>query len=186
MKTILSLGLSTFVFIFLLFAFPTPFVSCTKNVTKTDTVNKMDTLQKIDTVSRIDTVSTDTAVTVQLLASRQWQLQYIRGVTDNDSVIYTRGGTYNIDFDPQTITFNPNFTGSLTDIASASHSTTWSFSNSSNTGLTLVVSNKFPLPNQTYVWSNMSYRNDSLLIDQYSTYLTVNSESEIIWVGVGQ
>jgi hypothetical protein len=184
MKHIFSLGLPAFILIFLLFGFQTTFISCTKTVTNTDTVTvtKTDTLVKTNT----DTVSKDTAITVQLLASRPWQLQYIHSVTDNDTVVYTRGGAYNVDFDSQVITFNSNFTGSVVDIASAFHSTVWSFSpDSVNNELILVVNNQPSLPNQTYTWSNMTYRNDSLLVDQYSNYQGVNSQAEIIWVGVG-
>jgi hypothetical protein len=181
MKQLISLGLSTLALIFFLFGFQTTFVSCTKTktVTNTDTV----TVTKTDTLT--DVVSKDTAITVQLLASRQWQLNYIHSVTDNDTIVYQRGGAYNVDFDAQVITFNSNFTGTVVDITSASHSTTWSLSpDSVNNELIFVVSNPSSLPNQTYTWSNMTYRNDSLLVDQYSNYEGVNSQAEIIWVGL--
>jgi hypothetical protein len=181
MKRLSSLGLSAIVLLFLLFGFQTSFISCTKTrvVNQTDTV----TVTKTDTVT--DIVSKDTAVTVQILASRQWELSYIHSVSDNDTVVYTRGGYYNVDFDSQIITFNSNFTGSVIDIASASHSLTWSLSpDSLNNELILVVNNQPALPNQSYSWSNMTYRNDSLLVDQYSTYQGVNSQAEIIWVGL--
>jgi hypothetical protein len=183
MKQLISLGLSTLALIFFLFGFQTTFVSCTKTktVTNTDTV----TVTKTNTDTVTDVVSKDTAITVQLLASRQWQVQYIHSVTDNDTVVYQRGGAYNVDFDPQVITFNSNFTGTVVDIVAASHSTTWSLSpDSVNNELVLVVSNQSPLPNQTYTWSNMTYRNDSLLVDQYSNYEGVKSQAEIIWVGI--
>lgn len=179
MKPILKLTATSFVLIFILFGVQAPFSSCTKTVTKTDTV----TLTKTDTL--VKTVSKDTAITAQLLASRQWEVQYLRDVTNNDTTIYTRGGAYNVNFNSQLLTFNTNFTGSVVDINSVSHTTTWNFTNSANTALTLVVSNPSPLPYQTYNWNNMTYRNDSLLIDQYSSYQGNNSQTEIIWLGVG-
>jgi hypothetical protein len=170
----LTLGFSTFGVAFFLIGLQTTFVSCTKTVEKSDTV----------TVTQTDTliISKDTMVTAQILASRPWLLQYIHGVTANDTVYYTRGGAYNIDFDKQTATFNVAGMGNFIDIVGATHGMTWDFTNSSNTALTLVADNT-GIPNQTYSWDNLRYRNDSLLLDQFSSYQGTNSQAEIIWVG---
>lgn len=163
MKSFFAPGLSTLALIFLLFGLQTTVASCTKTVTRT--------------------ASKDTAITIQLLTSRQWKLQYIHGVSDNDTVFYTRGGAYNVDFDPQTITFNPDFTGTVIPISSVPQSLTWGFLNQSNSSLSFVVDHG-SAPDETYSWDNMSYRNDSLLIDQFSSYQGVNSQAEIVWIGV--
>jgi hypothetical protein len=136
------------------------------------------TVTKTDTL----TLSKDTTVTTQILSSRTWMLQYIHGVTANDTVYYTRGGAYNIDFDKQSVSFNAAGTGTVIDIAGDSHDMTWNFTNSANTALTLVADNT-GIPNQTYYWDNLRYRNDSLLLDQFSSYQGTNSQAEIIWVG---
>ena len=178
MSRVFSVSLSILTIVIVLFGFQTTFVSCTKTST-TDTV----TITKIDTLTKTDTLSTsDTAITIQLITSTPWKLLYLRGVTDDTIVYYTRGGQYNQNFDAQLLTFNANMTGAFIDGNSGNHTITWSWSNASNTQITFVASNPPPLPAQTVVWDNLRYRNDSLLFDQYWTFEGINSQSECIAV----
>jgi hypothetical protein len=178
MNRVFSISLSILTIVILLFGFQTTFVSCTKTST-TDTV----TITKIDTLTKTDTLSTsDTAITIQLLTSTPWKLLYLRGVSDDTIVYYTRGGQYNENFDAQLITFNANMTGAFIDGNSGNHTFTWNWSNSSNTQLTWVATNNPPFPTETFVWDDLRYRNDSLLFNQYSTFEGNNSQVECILV----
>jgi hypothetical protein len=174
MSRIIALALPCFLAFFILFGASTGFTSCTKTNTKTIT----DTVD----ITKTDTVNADTAVTTQILTSHTWMLQYYRSVTGDSIVYYTRGGAYNEDFDAETLAFSSNLTGTFVDGSDASHSFTWSWSNSSNTQLSFVVANPSPLPSQTIVWDNLAYRNDSLIVDQYWSYETTNSQAEAVFV----
>ncbi len=181
MPRLISLSASLFFVYFLLFGFQTSFTSCTKTTTRIDTV----TLTKIDTTTTIktDTVSAaDTTLTLQILTSNTWIIQYIRSVTDNTIVYYTRGGSSTENFDAEYLLFNSNLTGTLVDPTGASHTMTWSWSNATNTQLTFITSNPSPEPSQTTIWDNLRMKGDSLLCDQYFTYLTVNSQSEVVMI----
>jgi len=176
MSRVFSLSLTILTIVIFLFGFQTTFVSCTKTSTS-DTV----TITRIDTLIKTDTLSTpDTAITIPLITSAPWKLLYIRGVTDDTIVYYTRGGQYNVNFDAQLVAFNANMTGTFIDASSGTHTITWNWSNSSNTQITWVASNPSPFPSQTVVWDNLRYRNDSLLFDQYWTFEGINSQSECV------
>lgn len=156
--------------------------SCTKDNTiyKTDTlmVIKKDTL----TVVQKDTVIIkDTAITLQLLTSKSWVMQEIRGVQGNNLLYYKRGGTSNTEsFDADHIKFDANKTGTYVDGNGATHQISWDFSNSDNTKLTFIVSNPVPLTSQTVVYDNLRYKNGVLLFDQYWTYNNINSHAQAI------
>jgi hypothetical protein len=179
MKRILGFSLSLFVIFMIMCTFQTGFTSCTKtSVTDTITITKIDTTVMVKT----DTISSDTALTLQILTANSWKIQYLRAVTDDTITFYTRGGTYNQDFDAEYVTFNANLTGVLVDAVGASHQMTWNWSDSSNTQITFIIQNPLPLVPQTTVWNNIRYKNDSLLLDQYWTYAYINSQAEVVWI----
>jgi hypothetical protein len=180
MTRIFSISCSLSIALFVLFGFQTTFTSCTKTTTHYDTV----TVTKTDTTVKTDSVSlTDTAVTVQLLTTNPWELQYTRMVSGDSIIYYTRGGAYNEDFDAEYITFSSNLTGTFVDPTGTSHSFTWSWTNATNTQITLIISTGIPLlPAETVVWDNLRFKNDSLLYDQYDSFGTVNQQAECIMI----
>jgi hypothetical protein len=146
--------------------------SCTKEVIVTDTV----TITKKDTV-----IIKDTAITLQLLTSKSWKVEEIRGVQGNTILYYKRGGTGNTEnFDIEYITFNANKTGIYFDGVGTTHQITWDFANADNTKLTFIVQNPSPIPAQTVVYENLRYKNGSLLFDQYWTYNNINTHAQVI------
>jgi hypothetical protein len=180
MTRIFSMSVPLFIALIVLFGFQTTFTSCTKTTTHYDTV----TVTKSDTTVKTDAVAlSDTAVTVQLLTASPWQLQYIRMVSGDSVIYYTRGGTSNENFDTELITFSSNFTGTFVDPTGTSHSFTWAWSNSTNTQITLVITTGIPLlPTETIVWDNVRFKNDSLLFDQYDSLGTVNQQAECVMI----
>ena len=182
MTRIFSVSGSLFIALMVLFGFQTTFTSCTKTTTHYDTL----TVTKTDTTLKTDSVAlTDTAVTVQLLTASPWELQYIRMVSGDSIIYYTRGGAYNENFDAELITFSSNLTGTFVDPTGTSHSFTWSWSNSANTQITLIISTGIPLqPTETVVWDNLRFKNDSLLFDQYDSIGTLNQQGECVMISL--
>ena len=180
MTRIFSMSVSLFIALIVLFGFQTTFTSCTKITTHYDTV----TVTKTDTTVKTDTVAlSDTAVTVQLLTASSWQVQYVRMVSSDSIIYYTRGGTFNENFNAELITFNSNLTGTFVDPTGTSHSFTWSWSNATNTQITLIITTGIPLlPTETFVWDNLRFKNDSLLFDQYDSLVTVNQQAECVMI----
>jgi hypothetical protein len=180
MTRIFSISCSLIIALIVLFGFQTTFTSCTKTTTHYDTV----TVTKTDTTVKTDTVAlSDTAVTVQLLTANPWELQYIRMVSGDSIIYYTRGGSYSENFAAENITFSSNLTGTFVDPTGASHPFTWSWSNATNTQITLIITTGIPLlPTETFVWDNLRYKNDSLLFDQYDSFGTVNQQAECVMI----
>jgi len=180
MTRIFSISCSLFIALFVLFGFQTTFTSCTKTTTHYDTV----TVTRTDTTVKTDSVAlTDTTVTVQLLAASPWQLQYTRMVSGDSIIYYTRGGAYSENFAAELITFSSNLTGTFVDPTGTSHSFTWSWSNATNTQITLVITTGIPLlPTETVVWDNLTFKNNSLLFDQYDSIGTLNQQGECVMI----
>ena len=178
------ISVSSFLSFIIFISLQTSITSCTKDITIYDTVTltQTDTLTRIDTLTQIDTlIITDTAISLELLTANSWKMQEFRGVIGNTITYYLRGGSGNTEnYDNEYITFNANKTGILYDAEGTTHQITWDFSNSNNTGLTFVVQNSYPVPNQTVVYENLRYKNKSLLFDQYWTYNNINSHTQAV------
>jgi hypothetical protein len=175
MKKLLSLStLSAFILLMM----QAGVTSCTKEVIVRDTVTitKKDTLIKKDTV-----IIKDTAISLQLLTSKSWKLEEIRGVEGNTILYYKRGATGNTEnFDIEYITFNANKTGIYFDAVGSTHQMTWDFANAENTKIIFIVQNPAPIPSQTVVYENLRYKNGALLFDEYWSYNNRNTHAQVI------
>lgn len=182
MTRIFSISVSLLIALIVLLGVQTTFTSCTKTTTHYDTI----TVTKSDTTLKTDTVAlSDTAVTVQILTTGPWELQYTRMVSGDSIIYFTRGGAYNENFDAELITFSSTNTGTFVDPTGTSHSFTWSWSNSANTQITLIISTGIPLqPTETVVWDNLRFKNDSLLFDQYDSIGTLNQQGECVMISL--
>jgi len=155
MTRIFSISCSLSIALFVLFGFQTTFTSCTKTTTHYDTV----TVTKTDTTVKTDSVSlTDTAVTVQLLTTNPWELQYTRMVSVIvSSTIPEVALTMKI-LMPNT-SLLVRILRDFVDPTGTSHSFTWSWTNATNTQITLIISTGIPLlPAETVVWDNLRFK----------------------------
>jgi hypothetical protein len=93
------------------------------------------------------TTPTQVKTPEELLTARTWKLDDMRILRSNGTTdYYKRGGTSNtFNGDADSLKFNLNNTGVFHDFLGATYTTTWSFTNSEKTKMTLVINKTSPL-----------------------------------------
>ena len=97
-----------------------------------------------------DSVTTDAPTIEQLLTQKAWKVEEIRAqVSNNTTYYYQRGSSTNpVDFNSDSLRFNLDNTGTHYYMGTQ-YSTTWSFSNTEKSKMTLVINS--PTPETVYL-----------------------------------
>lgn len=170
MKILLS---GSVLFLVILFSIgPAGLSSCTKDKTIIETIIKKDTVIIRDTVYIRDTV-----VTAEILTSRQWKIQELRGVNEGSVLYYLRGGSNNTDnYDNEYIVFNANKTGFEVDnIFITRQIPNWTLSGNQITKLTFTY-NVTPTISMVITWDNLRFKNNALYYDEYYSNPVVGND----------
>ena len=114
-----------------------------------------------------DTVTTTTPCVIktseELLTAKTWKLGNMRVLRNNGTTdYYKRGGASNtFNGDSDSLKFSLNNTGVFIDYLGSTYTTTWNFTNSEKTTMTLVINKPTPLT---------VFLEDIALADSYFSY----------------
>ena len=104
--------------------------------------------------------SESTMTKKEILTSHTWQVQETYQVVTGKLTHYVRGGenTTGVDIGAMRVKFNPDGTGTNTDISGTTYNMTWNFTTPDESGLRLLVNGTVE-----YIWVLNHYEKDKIL-----------------------
>ena len=112
------------------------------------------------------TTSTQVKTQEELLTAKVWNLDEMRIVRSNGTTDYYKRGGNTFNGNSDSLKFNLNNTGVFYDFLGATYTTTWNFSNSEKTKMTLVINKPSSL---TVMIENIALTETYFSYSEYAT-----------------
>jgi len=122
----------------------------------------------------------DTLLSTKILTANAWKIKELRGVMNNISVYYLRGGSSNFqNFDNEYILFKSDKTGNYVDNSGGTAALVWNFGSSGTDSTKIVYTLSYPtIASFVVTWDNVVYKNGMIKYDEYYTQNGANAHSQ--------